>query len=77
MVLRYRCKIRHMLGKSCAEATPTPEDSDMSFTEQSGTPRDNLAHVELESSVEICPSGKSQLKSSPLVEEAVRENFFY
>ena len=40
-----------------------------------GTPRENVAPVEPESSVEICPSGKSQLKTSPLVEEAGKENF--
>ena len=27
-----------MLGENCSVATPTPEDSGMSFTEQSGTP---------------------------------------
>ena len=46
----------------------------MSFIEQSGTPWENLVPVEPESSVEICPSGKSQLNSSPLVKEAGREN---
>ena len=64
-----------MLGENCPEATPTPEDSDVSFIEQSGTPRENLAPVEPESSVQICPSEKSQLMSSRLVEEAGRENF--
>ena len=38
-------------------------------------PRENLAPVEPESYVEICPTRKSQLKTSPLVEEAGRENF--
>ena len=75
VVLCYRCKTRHMLGESCPKATPTPEDSGMSFTEQSGTPRENLAPVIPESSVDICLSGKSQLKSSPLVEKAGRENY--
>ena len=75
VVLCCRCKTQHMLGESCPEATPTPEDSGMSFIEQSGTPRENVAPVEPESSVEICPSGKSQLKTSPLVEEAGKENF--
>ena len=46
----------------------------MSFIEQGGNPRENLAPVEPESSVEICPSGKSQLNSSPLVEDAGGEN---
>ena len=64
-----------MLGKNCPEATPTPEDSSVSFIEQSGTPRWNLAPVEPECSVQICPSGESQLKSSPLGQEAGGENF--
>ena len=64
-----------MLRKNCPEATPTPEDSSVSFIEQSGTPRWNLAPVEPECSVQICPSGESQLKSSPLVQEAGGENF--
>ena len=75
VVLCCRCKAWHMLGESCPEATPTPEDSGISFIEQSGTPQGNLAYVEPEFFVEICPSGKSQLKSSPFMEEAVRGNF--
>ena len=51
-----------------------PEDSGMSLIEQSGTPRENLTPVEPEPSVEICHSGKSQLNSSPLVEETGGEN---
>ena len=35
---RARCQARHMLGETCLEATPTPEDSGVSFIEQSGTP---------------------------------------
>ena len=37
VVLCYRCmcKTWHMLGESCPDATPTPEDSSMSFIEQS------------------------------------------
>ena len=38
VVLCYRCKTRHMLGMNCPVATPTPEDSGMSFSEQNGTP---------------------------------------
>ena len=34
VVLCYRCKTRHMLCENCSEATPTPQDSAMSFTEQ-------------------------------------------
>ena len=36
VVLRYRGKTRHMLGESCPETTPTPEDSGLSFNEESG-----------------------------------------
>ena len=54
---------------------PHPEDSDVSFIDLSGTPRENLASVEPESSVQICPFGKSQLNSSPLVQEAGGEIF--
>ena len=68
-------KLGPMLGENCPEATPTPEDSGVSFIEQSGTPRQNLAPAEAESSVQICPSGKSQLNSTPLVQETGGENF--
>ena len=64
-----------MLGENYPEATPTPEYSDVSFIEQSGTPRKNLATVEPESSVQICPFGNSQLNSSPLLQEAGGEDF--
>ena len=36
---------------------------------------ENLAPAEPESSVQICPSGKSQLNFSPLVQEAGGESF--
>ena len=42
VVLCYRCKTRHMHGESCPEATSTPENSGISFIEQSDTPRENL-----------------------------------
>ena len=64
-----------MPDEHCPQATPTPDDSGVSFIEQSGTPRENLAPVEPESSVQIFPSGKSQLNSSPLKQEAGGENF--
>ena len=38
-----------MLGENCSEATPAPEGSGMSFIQQSGTPREDLARVEPES----------------------------
>ena len=39
-----------MLDENCPEVTPTPEDSGVSFIEQKGTLRENLAPVELLSS---------------------------
>ena len=47
VVLCYKCKTRHMLGKNCPVVTPTPEGSDMSYNE---TPRDSLAPEKPESS---------------------------
>ena len=52
VLLCYRCKTRHMLGENFPEATPTTEDSGMSFIEQSDTPRENSAPVQLKSSVD-------------------------
>ena len=49
---------KDMLGENCPEATPTPEDSDLPFIEQGGIPWENLAPVQPESSVQICPFGK-------------------
>ena len=53
LVLRYRCKTRHMLGENCSVATPTPEDSGMPFTEQSGTPPPYQNPVQLDPSAEL------------------------
>ena len=53
VALCYRCKTRHLLDENCPKATPNPEDSGMSFIEQSGNPRENLALVEPESSADI------------------------
>ena len=64
-----------MLGENCPKATPTPEDSGVSFIEKSGTPQENLATVEPELSVQIWYSGKSQLNSSPLVQETGGRSF--
>ena len=33
-----------MFGENCPVATPTPEDSDISFSEQSGTPTKSRIH---------------------------------
>ena len=52
MVLCYRYKTQYMLCKNCPVATPTIEDSGMSFNEQSDTPGENLAPAHPESSVE-------------------------
>lgn len=63
-----------MLGENCPVTTPTPEDSGMSFVEQSGTPGESQ-------SCRICRdfsfrlfSGKSQQNSCPLAEEAGEGN---
>ena len=55
VVLCYRCKTRHMLGENCPVASPTPEGSDMSHSEQSETPQDP-------------PSAESQQESLPVDE---------
>ena len=54
-----------MLGKNCPVATPTIEDSSMSLNEQSDTPEENVAPVQLEPSVETQPSTESQQIFSP------------
>ena len=59
-----------MLGKNCPVATPTIEDSSMSSTEQSDTPEENVAPVQLEPSVETQPSTESQQIFSPTRREA-------
>ena len=70
VVLCYRCKTRHMLGENCPVATPTAEDSGMSFAEQSDATVGGAAPVQQESSVEIQPSAESQQTSSPISEGA-------
>ena len=64
VVLCYRCKTRHMLGKNCPVVTPTTEDSGMSLNEQSDTPGENFAPVQPESSGETQLSAESQQTSS-------------
>ena len=51
VVLCYRCKTRHMLGENCPVASPIPEGSDISCSEQNETSQDP-------------PSAGSQQKSS-------------
>ena len=65
VLLCYRCKTRHMLGENFPEATPTTEDSGMSFIEQSDTPRENSAPVQLKSSVDTQLSAESLRTFSP------------
>ena len=60
------CNCYHLPQKI---ATPTPEDSEMSFTEQSGTPPPNQNPVQPNPSAEIHPCGESPQKSSALSEE--------
>ena len=69
-----KSKTRYMLDENCHEATPTPEDSGISLIEWSVTPRENLALVEPECSIQIFHSAKSQLNFSLLVEETGGEN---
>ena len=74
VVLCYRCKTRHMLGENCPVATPTAEDSGMSFAEQSDATVGGAAPVQQESSVEIQSSAESQQTSSPISEGAEEED---
>ena len=64
----YSSKTRHMLDENCPVATPTPEDSGMSFTEQSGTPPLNQNPVQPDPSAEIHPRGESPQNYSALSE---------
>ena len=66
VVLCYRCKTRHMLGKNCPVITPTQKDSRMSFTERSATPSRNPSPRQLDHSAEILPCVESlQQPSAP------------
>ena len=68
VVLYYRCKTRHMLGENCPVVSPTPEGSDMSYTEQSETPRDNKSAEKADPSVENQPSAGSGQEMSSIEE---------
>ena len=70
MLLCYRCKTRHMLGENCPVVSPSPEGSDMSCTEQSGTPRDP---ERIDPFTENQPSAESQQESTPIEERLKRE----
>ena len=60
VVLRYRCQTRHMLGENCPVASPTPEGSVLSCTEQNETPRDSMTPGKPEPSVENQLSAESR-----------------
>ena len=66
VVLCYRCKTRHMLGENDPVASPTPEGSDMSCTEQSETPRDSMTPEKSDPSVENQLSADSRQEPSPI-----------
>ena len=69
VVMCYSFKTWHMLGDNFPVATPIPEDSGISFTEQSGTPPPNQNPVQPDPSAKIHPCGESPQKSSALSEE--------
>ena len=72
VVLCYRCKTRHMLGKNCPVITPTQKDSRMSFTERSATPSRNPSPRQLDHSAEILPCVESLQQPSTPTKDVVR-----
>ena len=74
VVLCYRCKIRHMLGENCPVASPTPEGSVMSCTEQSEIPQDSMAPEKPDPSVKNQLSAESREESSSTKERTDGEN---
>ena len=68
VVMCNRCRTHHMLGKNCPVVTPTPEDLDMSTSDQCTTPQESMSPEQSEPSVDISPSEDSRQDSSPLVE---------
>ena len=60
VVICYRCRTRHMLDENCPVITPTPEDLDMSTSEQCTTTQESMSPEQSEPSVEIPPSEVSQ-----------------
>ena len=73
VVLYDKCKTRQMLGENCTVATPTPEDSRMFFSKQSGTPPPNQNPVQPDPFVEFHLCHESLQKSSALTKELDRE----
>ena len=57
-----------MLGENYPVVSPTLEGSDMSYTEQSETPRDNKTPEKTDTSVENQPSAESRQELSPIEE---------
>ena len=74
VVLWYRCKSRNMLGENCPVASPTPEGSVMSCTEQSGTPQDSMTPEKPDPSVENQLSVESRHESSSTKERTDGKN---
>ena len=68
VVMCYRCKTRHMLDENCPVATPTPDDLDVSTSEQCATPRESMSPEQSEPFVETSSSEDSLQDSSSLVE---------
>ena len=66
VVLCYRCKTRHVLGENCPVVSPTPKRSDMSYTEQSETPRDSKTPEKADPSAKNQPSAESQQEISSI-----------
>ena len=71
----FRLKLGTCLAGIALWLHPTPEDSGMSFIEQSGTLPRNQNPVQLDHSAEIHPFGESPQKSSALSEEMDEEIF--
>ena len=59
-----------MLCENCPVVTPTPEDLDMSTSEQCISPQESMSPEQFEPSAEISPFEDSRQDSSPLVEGA-------
>ena len=55
-----------MLGENCPVVSPTPKRSDMSYTEQSETPRDSKTSEKADPSAKNQPSAESQQEISSI-----------
>ena len=72
LVLCYRCKTHHMLGKNCSVITPTQKDSRVSFTDRSATPSMNPSPRQLDHSAEILLCVESLQQPSTPTKDVVR-----